>query len=132
MIRTLGLTHIGLTVRDLDRAIAFYQAVFGARVLYNNGSTAELNTPGRHDIITLIARRTSKVRSMGAVDHIGFRLADPTDIDEAVRLVESAGGAIDKRGEFAPGAPYAFIRDPDGHVNEIYFETTDAGPIDKP
>src|SRR5437762_1264391 len=53
MIRTYGLTHIGLTVRDIDRTIAFYTQVFGARVLYNNGSTAELNTPGCHDIITL-------------------------------------------------------------------------------
>ena len=65
MIRTYGLTHIGLTVRDIDRTIAFYQEVFGARVLYNNGATAELNTPGCHDIIALNSGRTSKVRAVG-------------------------------------------------------------------
>ena len=129
MIRTLGLTHIGLTVRDIDRTIAFYEHVLGARVLYNDGATAELNTPGCHDIITLNTGRTSKVRSMGAVTHVGFRLVDPKDIDEAVRAIEAAGGTIDKRGEFEPGAPYIFARDPDGHVIEIWYETADTGPL---
>src|SRR5436189_4637588 len=131
MIRTYGLTHIGLTVRDIDRSIAFYEKVLGARVLYNTGSAAELNTPGCHDIITLNSGRTSKVRAMGAVSHIGFRLVDPNDIGEAVRAVEAAGGTITERGEFEPGAPYVFARDPDGHIIEIWYETTKTDLDDK-
>jgi catechol 2,3-dioxygenase-like lactoylglutathione lyase family enzyme len=123
VIRTYGLTHIGLTVRDIDRTITFYQQVLGAHVLYNNGATAELNTPGCDDIITLNSGRASKVRSMGAVTHIGFRLVDPSDIDEAVRESEAAGGTVTERGEFEPGAPYVFARDPDGHILEIWYET---------
>jgi hypothetical protein len=36
--------------------------------------------------------------------------------------VESAGGVLTSRGEFAPGLPYAFVRDPDGYEIEIWFE----------
>ena len=132
MIRTYGLTHIGLTVRDIDRTIGFYEAVFGACVLYNNGAAAELTTPGCHDIMSLNSGRTSKVRAMGAVTHIGFRLVDPADIDDAVDAIEAAGGTVTERGEFEPGAPYVFARDPDGHVIEIWYETGDSGSSDTP
>jgi predicted enzyme related to lactoylglutathione lyase len=53
---------------------------------------------------------------------IGFRLLRPEDIDAAVTAVERAGGSVISRGEFAPGLPYAFVRDPDGYEIEIWFE----------
>jgi hypothetical protein len=39
-----------------------------------------------------------------------------------VAAVESAGGIVTSRGEFAPGLPYAFVRDLDGYEIEIWFE----------
>ena len=58
----------------------------------------------------------------GSIAHFGFRLVDPRDIDEAARAVESAGGQVVKRGEFVPGEPYLFCRDPDGYDLEIWYE----------
>jgi catechol 2,3-dioxygenase-like lactoylglutathione lyase family enzyme len=49
-------------------------------------------------------------------------LTRPEDIDAAVAAVESAGGTISSRGEFAHGLPFAFVRDPDGYEIEIWFE----------
>ena len=57
---------------------------------------------------------------------------DPNDIDEAVRAIEASGGTITERGEFEPGAPYLFARDPDGHVIEIWYETGDSGSAETP
>jgi len=37
-----------------------------------------------------------------------------------VRVVERAGGALLRRGEFAPGSPCAYVRDPDGYEIEIW------------
>ena len=31
MIRTFGLTHIALTVKDVKRSSAFYQKIFGVK-----------------------------------------------------------------------------------------------------
>ncbi len=39
-----------------------------------------------------------------------------------MRVVERAGGALLRRGEFAPGSPYAYVRDPDGYEIEIWYE----------
>ena len=58
----------------------------------------------------------------GGVAHFGFRLVDPGDIDRAIAEVEHAGGRLLRRGEFAPGLPYAYVADPDGYEIEIWFE----------
>jgi predicted enzyme related to lactoylglutathione lyase len=51
-------------------------------------------------------------------------LADlnPADIDAAVAEVDGAGGKVLRRGEFAPGLPYAYVADPDGYEIELWYE----------
>jgi catechol 2,3-dioxygenase-like lactoylglutathione lyase family enzyme len=39
-----------------------------------------------------------------------------------VETIIAAGGRLKDRGEFAPGVPYAFLYDPDGHEIEVWFE----------
>ena len=58
----------------------------------------------------------------GGIQHFGFRLTDPADIDKAVTPVAEACGAIRSRGEFCPGEPYVFFSDPDGYEVEIWYE----------
>ena len=41
------------------------------------------------------------------------------NLDEIVRQVVHAGGKLQSRGEHAPGAPYAYLTDPDGYVIEL-------------
>jgi hypothetical protein len=55
-------------------------------------------------------------------DLLGFRLVDPNDINHAIVDVERAGGRLLRRGEFAPGLPYAYVAGPDGYEIEIWFE----------
>jgi len=109
MIKTHGLSHVALSVSDPDRSLAFYKSVFGVREYFRSESTIQVLGPGPFDVL-------------GGIIHFGFRLTRPEDIDAAVMAVESAGGAVTSRGEFAPGLPYAFVRDPDGYEIEIWFE----------
>ena len=54
MIRTQGLTHIHLVVRDLERSLRFYETVFGMQERFRDGpKMVFLNTPGSSDLITL-------------------------------------------------------------------------------
>ena len=121
MIKTYGLTHVALAVRDLDQSLPFYQAVLGVVEVYRTDTFLQVQTPGARDAIVFDKKPESAGRS-GGVIHFGFRLVDPLDIDQAVRAVESAGGQIKEHGEFCPGEPYLFATDPDGYEIEIWHE----------
>jgi len=120
MVKTHGLSHIALSVVDPERSLAFYQSVFGVREYFRNESTIQVLGPGPYDVIAFEKRPAAP--GAGGIIHFGFRLIRPEDIDAAVMAVEAAGGVVTSRGEFAPGLPYAFVRDPDGYEIEIWFE----------
>jgi catechol 2,3-dioxygenase-like lactoylglutathione lyase family enzyme len=121
MVKTHGLSHIALSVADPDRSLAFYRSVFGVREYFRDASTVQALGPGRYDVMAF-ERRAADAGAPGGIIHFGFRLLKPEDIDAAVAAVETAGGTVTSRGEFAPGMPYAFIRDPDGYEIELWFE----------
>ena len=50
-IRTHGLTHIALAVRDPKRSLRFYQKVFGAVAVYKNEDFIQAQTPGSRDVL---------------------------------------------------------------------------------
>ena len=121
VVRTHGLTHIALAVRDPERSLAFYERVFGVRAYVRRPDEIQVLGPGPHDVLTFL-RDPGFAGREGAIRHVGFRLVDAADIDAAVETVLAAGGTLLRRGNFAPGVPYAFVHDPDGIEIEIWFE----------
>jgi len=121
MVKTHGLTHAALAVRDVARAAAFYRDVFGAVTVYESDGFVQLQTPGSRDVLVL-EQNAKKAGRAGGVLHLGFRLVDPGDIDAAAAAVERAGGKLVSQGEFCPGEPYLFCHDPDGYEIEIWYE----------
>ena len=122
MIRTQGLTHIHLIVRDLERSLRFYKGVFGMQERFREGpKMVFLNTPGSQDLITLNENPSEAQRAgvNGGVAHFGFRLAQSADLDAAIAAVEHNGGKLVRRGEHAPGVAFAYVEDPDGYVIEL-------------
>ena len=122
MIRTQGLTHIHLVVRDLERSLRLYQGVFGMEERFRSGPRRVfLNTPGTSDLVTLNEdpEEAQLAGVNGGVAHFGFRLEKPSDLDAAIEEVEGAGGRLLRRGEHAPGVAFAYVVDPDGYVIEI-------------
>ena len=122
MIKTLGLTHIHLAVRDLQRSAAFYRDVFGMEVMERGEpSMVFMRTPGSADTLTLrLASPEEPVGQVGGgVDHFGFRLQDRNDLDAAVAAVVAAGGRLVDRGEHVPGVGFAYVEDVDGYVIEL-------------
>ncbi len=122
MIETQGLTHIHLVVRDLNRSLRFYTAVFGMEERFRDGpKMVFLNTPGSTDTITLNEDPAeADVAGVNAgVAHFGFHLQDRSDLDAAIAEVEAAGGTLLRRGEHKPGTPYAYVTDPDGYMIEL-------------
>jgi catechol 2,3-dioxygenase-like lactoylglutathione lyase family enzyme len=122
VIKTEGLTHIHLVVRDLDRSLAFYQQAFGMEERFRDGpNLVFVGTPGRGDSITLNQSASDRALAgnSGGVAHFGFRRVDGQDLDDAIAEIERAGGRLLERGEHALGVPYAYVEDPDGYVIEL-------------
>jgi catechol 2,3-dioxygenase-like lactoylglutathione lyase family enzyme len=124
MVRTYGLTHVALGVRDLRKSTRFYTSLLGARVVYEDPSFVQLQTPGSRDVIVL-ERRARGAGKSGGIVHFGFRLRRATDIDRAIEAVKAAGGRVKSHGEFVPGEPYVFAADPDGYEIELWYEPTE-------
>ena len=129
MIKTYGLTHLAIGVRDIDRASKFYRQVFGAVEVYRRDGFVQLQTPGSRDVLVLEKKKTGTGKS-GGIAHFGFRLQNPKDIGRAARAVKNAGGKVKEQGEFVPGEPYLFAIDPDGYEIEIWYEIPT--PVDPP
>ena len=119
MVKTKGLTHLNLSVKDIHKSLKFYQDAFGMEVQFWVGDgMVFLNTPGSNDVFTLQqAQGGEQVGPGGGFSHFGFQLDE--DLDHAISEVKAAGGELLNRGEHAPGQPYAYFKDFDGYVIEI-------------
>jgi catechol 2,3-dioxygenase-like lactoylglutathione lyase family enzyme len=115
------LTHIALAVEDAERALRFYQQVFGVVAVYHQDGVIQAQTPASRDVL-VFDEHAPRIGQAGGVAHFGFRLVDPADIAAAVHVIERAGGTILRQGEFCPGEPYIFFTDPDGYEVEVWYE----------
>ena len=120
-VPTHGLTHVALAVRDPKRSLRFYRRVFGVVPVYEEDGFIQAQTPGSRDVL-VFEQQPERAGSAGGVAHFGFRLIKPEDIAGAIRAIEAAGGEVLDKGEFCPGEPYVFFRDPDGYEVEVRYE----------
>ena len=120
-VKTRGLTHVALAVRDPQRSLAFYRAVLGVVPVYEQDDFVQAQTPGSWDVL-VFERKPDAAGKAGGIAHFGFRLQRAADIERAKAAVISGGGTIREIGAFVPGEPYLFCSDPDGYEVEIWFE----------
>jgi glyoxylase I family protein len=121
-----GITHVALTVSDLDRSVPWYRALFGVdpvldedtgpfrHVVWLVGQTLV----GLHQFPDLASNEPFNERRIG-LDHLAFACADRSELVEwEARLTElgmANGGIVD-----APYGSGLSFRDPDNIALEFF------------
>ncbi len=116
----LGIDHVVLRVADLERAIAFYEGVLGAKVERRAEKFGLVQLRAGRSLIDLI-EAPEKDREGANMDHFALRF-EPFD-EAAIRAhLETHGieaGEVKTRYGAEGNGPSLYIEDPDGNRVEL-------------
>jgi catechol 2,3-dioxygenase-like lactoylglutathione lyase family enzyme len=119
----LGLRHVALNVRDLGASEAFYVGLFGMRVEWRpDPQNVYLSSGG--DNLALHQADPDRPCDEAAqrLDHIGFFVARPDDVDAWQERLAAAGVRIRTPPRtHRDGSRSLYCFDPDGAVVQVIF-----------
>jgi catechol 2,3-dioxygenase-like lactoylglutathione lyase family enzyme len=129
-----GLRHLALNVNDLEAMKRFYVELLGFDVewepdpdnVYLSSGTDNL---ALHRSTPPTAGRAT-VPVPGALDHLGFIVRTPGDVDRWAAFLESRGVAIDAVPRtHRDGARSCYFKDPDGNSVQIIHHPPISGKV---
>jgi len=129
-MRFKGMSHIALTVDDVERSARFYEQGFGMRRFgpaKHNDTLVPLVSPGLRDQISLsspdaageLDRDSGVPGDRSGIDHFGFVVAPGTSLDRLRAHLESCGATFLGRVDVEARVPSLFFRDLDGYVFQV-------------
>jgi catechol 2,3-dioxygenase-like lactoylglutathione lyase family enzyme len=121
----MHLNHLGLTVRDQQRSLAFYEAYFHfytttART-YPDGTVIVCNPDGFD-----LALHSGETPRQSSFLHFGFALASPDDVHTLLARMSADGIQIVERDDEPDLVSFKCL-DPDGWRIEVYWELARPG-----
>ena len=120
--RLLGLRHVALNVRDVQKSVAFYCTILGMRVEWQPDSENVYLTSGGDNLAIHKLSEGSETSVIQNLNHLGFVVARPEDVDQIAERVQSHGIPL-----VAPvrthrdGARSFYFRDPDGILIQLLY-----------
>jgi catechol 2,3-dioxygenase-like lactoylglutathione lyase family enzyme len=133
-IRTIGYNHVRLTVTDITRSRAFYDTVFGLPVVFEWSEDADDATKEQTSFLDggvlyaygdgflglrpVAAADDKFSEDRVGLDHLSFAVADSSELDLALALLESHGIPHSGIKDLGVGLILEF-RDPDGIALEL-------------
>ena len=123
-----GIVETGLTVADVERAVAFYTRVFGLRVMFRDFRMAALDVaPGQALLLFLAGSSEAGSNVPGGHipgfdatgrSHFAFSIAAAT-LDAWRERLAAENVAIESTVTWPRGAVSLYFRDPDGNLGEL-------------
>ncbi|HBC58459.1 MAG TPA: glyoxalase [Gammaproteobacteria bacterium] len=121
-----GLRHLALWVTDLEACEHFYVALLGMRVEWRPDADNLYLTSG---LDNLALHRAKEARSgLQSLDHLGFILKTPEDVDSWHQYLSDAGVKIIAAPKtHRDGARSFYCQDPDSNTVQFIFHTPISG-----
>ena len=119
-----GLRHLALNVKDVPTAVAFYTTLFGMQVVWQpDAENAYLSSGCDNLALHRVTETSETTPNRQNLDHFGFVVAHPTDVDRAAEILTAEQVPI----VAAPrthrdGSRSLYCKDPDGNVIQILYE----------
>ena len=118
---TLGMRHVALNIRDMDACEHFYVELLGMSVEWRPDPDNLYLTSG-NDNLALHRAGGESSASGQRLDHIGFFIATPEQVDKWRDFLESSGVEIDAPARtHRDGARSFYCRDPDGNSVQVIY-----------
>jgi catechol 2,3-dioxygenase-like lactoylglutathione lyase family enzyme len=123
-------THIALRVTNLEKSIAFYQAMFGVAPVKHKVDYAKFDLDNPALNLTLNTAQT--IQSQGTLSHLGIQVGSSEAVREAIARFAEAG--LNLLEEKNTDCCYAlqdkvWVTDPDGNRWEVFVvKVSDTAP----
>lgn len=123
-IPTHGLRHVALNVADVTVSVEFYSSLFGMQVVWQPDPENAYLSSGC-DNLALHKASVHREQSGQQLDHLGFIVAKPEDVDHAAEaLTVRKISMLKPPRTHRDGSRSLYFMDPDGNVIQILYEPT--------
>jgi catechol 2,3-dioxygenase-like lactoylglutathione lyase family enzyme len=118
----LGLRHVAINVRDVRKSVDFYTKVMGMSVEWEPDPDNVYLTSGGDNLAIHRLTEPDKVGPIQTIDHIGFVVRTPADVDLwADRLRHFRVTLVKEPKTHRDGARSFYFRDPDGLLVQLIY-----------
>ena len=124
----LGLRHVALNVRDVQKSVDFYTQVLGMTVEWEPDAENAYLTSGDDNLAIHKLADPDKISPVQNIDHIGFVVKSPEDVDRwADRLKDLRIPLAKEPKTHRDGARSFYFRDPDGILIQLIYHPPISG-----
>ena len=118
----LGLRHVALNVRDVRKSVDFYCSILGMNVEWEPDPDNVYLTSGSDNLAIHKLPDGQTPGSVQYLNHIGFVVARPEDVDAfASRVREKGVGLVQDVTTHRDGARSFYFKDPDGILIQLIY-----------
>jgi catechol 2,3-dioxygenase-like lactoylglutathione lyase family enzyme len=118
----LGLRHVALNVRDVQRALEFYSKVLGMKLEWMPDEDNAYLTSGQDNLALHKLASGAEPGKVQTVHHIGFVVKRPENVDQWAERLRSHGIPLAQPPRtHRDGARSFYFHDPDGLLIQLIY-----------